>query len=116
MVCRTTLLENTYKELNDIGIKIHCIGGASKLQSSIRNYSNLIPLIDSVIEFLGCELIDIWVSDWIQHDLNIDDDFLKLLTELPYPRDTLSKEWFYPDGTHPNRHAHKKIFEYILTC
>jgi lysophospholipase L1-like esterase len=22
-------------------------------------------------------------------------------------------QWFFPDGMHPNRHAHRKLYEYI---
>ena len=116
MEYHSVLLDTSYKLLNSLGVTIYCIGGTTKLHDSIRSYSNLIPVIDSVIELFEVDSIDIWVSDWIQYDLNIDEEFLKLLTELPDPKSILPKEWFYPDGIHPNRHAHKKIFEHILTC
>lgn len=108
-----TLLNDTYKELNDLGFTIHCIGGVTKLQESINQYPNLIPLIPSIVEMFEGPNIDFWVSDWIQCDhLNFSDSFL---TELEnHPQHTLPREWFFPDGYHPNRNAYHRIFEYIL--
>ena len=41
-------------------------------------------------------------------------EFVEELSMLPDWKQSLPKQWFYPDGRHPNRYAHKKIFEYIL--
>ncbi len=107
------LLSNTYAELDSIGIKIHCIGGATKLHNSIESYDNLIPFIPSIIEMFGGPNIDFWISDWINSpNIRLNDDFLLELEN--HPMHTLPKEWFFPDGDHPNRKAHRKIFEFIL--
>ena len=108
-----TLMNKTYKQLNDLDVPIHCMGGVSKLHDSIKNYPNLIPLIPSIVEMFGGVDVGFWISDWIQCDhLNFSDSFL---TELEnHPQNTLPKQWFFPDGNHPNREAHRRIFEYIL--
>jgi hypothetical protein len=109
------LLTKTYENLNLLGVTIHCIGGITKLHSSMNTFGNLIPMIGSVIEFFGSNANDIWISDWIRTDhLQFSHEFINELYMLPPP--ALAPEWFSPDGVHPNRHAHKKIFEYILTC
>ena len=112
------LIKKTYERLNALDIKIHCIGGTVKLSPSIINYPNLNLFIDSVIEFFGGTAPEFWISEWIQCDDLISTDFLdELYTMTMYdPSKTLPKEWFHPDGFHPNRFAHQKIFEYILKC
>jgi len=107
------LLRNTYEKLNSIGIKIHCMGGLTKIDDSINNYSNLIPLIPSIIEMFDGPNIDFWITDWIKsRNIRLNDDFILELENHPIP--ILPKEWFFPDGIHPNRKAHYKIFEFIL--
>lgn len=107
------ILENTYSELNDIGVKIHCMGGVANLKKSIEKYPNLIPVIPSIVEMFEGPVIDFWISDWINSPyLRLSEDFL-LELEV-HPQHTLPKEWFFPDGVHPNREAHYKIFEGIL--
>jgi hypothetical protein len=82
----------------------------------MSEFSNLIPLIKSVIEFLLPEFptMDVWVSDWWnlvgrQFDLDSLDKFLynKTLQEDLEKH----KELFWPDGFHPNRFAWKIIFD-----
>jgi hypothetical protein len=64
---------------------------------------------------LGEVQVKIWPSDWIK-----DPQVLKSLSHplVDYLHSEckldLSEEWFFPDGRHPNRKAHKKIFEYLL--
>jgi hypothetical protein len=107
------LLNDTYNSLNNLDVKIHCIGGVTELNDSIRKYSNLIPLVPSIIKMFGGEQPRIWVSEWIGVDhLTFTDEFLTELENLP-PLD-LPKKWFYPDGVHPNRYAHWELFQYIL--
>ena len=107
------LLSNAYAELDSIGIKIHCMGGTTKLHHSIESYNNLIPFIPSIIEKFGGPDIDFWISDWINSpNIRLSDDFLSELEV--HPQHILPKEWFFPDGFHPNREAHYKIFEVIL--
>lgn len=107
------LLNKTYVELNNLGCKIYCIGGVTKLHKSIDHYDNLIPLIDSIIEMFDGIDSGFWISEWIQvKHLTFKDSFLTQLEN--HMQNTLPKEYFYPDGNHPNRKAHLKIFEYIL--
>lgn len=107
------LLTDTYAAFNNLGIKIHCMGGVAKLQKSIENYPNLIPFIPNIVEMLEGPDIDFWISDWINSpNLRLNDHFLSELEV--HPMHTLPKEWFFPDGIHPNRKAHRKIFEFIL--
>lgn len=107
------LLENTYAQLNDIGVKIYCMGGVAKLEKSIEKYANLIPIIPSIVEMFEGPTIDYWISDWINSpNIRLNDDFLSELEN--HPQHTLPKKWFYPDGVHPNQEAHRKIFECIL--
>lgn len=109
------LLDDTYEKLNSIGIKIYCMGGLAKLENSINNYSNLVPIIPSIIEMLGGVQPEYWVGDWTnmrRHpNVRLSDELLSEIESKP--KENLPREWFYPDGYHPNRNAHYKIFQYI---
>jgi hypothetical protein len=110
----TTLLTDTYRELNSLGVTIHCMGGTTNLLSSIEDYPNLTPFIPSIVKMFNGPNIDFWISDWIQaENLRFSDSFLSELEAQSNPK--LPIEWFFPDGSHPNRKAHRKIFEYILS-
>lgn len=107
------LLNDTYKELNEMDRTIHCMGGTTKLHSAINNYQNLVSFIPSIIEMFGGTDQGFWISDWINADnLKFTEKFLSELEQ--HPMHSLPKEWFWPDGAHPNQNAHRKIFEYIL--
>lgn len=112
--CQQQLLNKTYADLNSIGSKIYCLGGVTRLHSSIVSYSNLITVIDSIVELFGAKSIDVWVSDWIQYDNLFSPELIEDLYSIPNPKTILPQYWFYPDGYHPNRFAHQKIFEHIL--
>lgn len=114
---QNVLLEKTYTTLNSLGMKIHCLGGTFKLSPSITSYPNLILLINSIIDFLGSKAPEFWISDWIHNENLISKEFLDELYTIPDPRKSLPKEWFQPAAApHPNREAHRKIFEFILKC
>jgi len=119
------LLNSIYAELNELGVAIHCMGGVFKLNEHLlANYDKLIPIIPSIIELFGVPAITCWISDWIQYDhLKLSYEFLRELEQInpmyPNPTDRLCRYglpevWFFPDGLHPNRAAHREIFEYIL--
>lgn len=111
------LIDKTYATLNSLGMKIHCLGGTSKISPSIISYPNLIPLINSIIDFLGSNAPEFWISDWIQDENLISKEFIDELYTIPDVRKYLPKEWFHPASSpHPNREAHRKIFEFILKC
>jgi hypothetical protein len=123
------LLTNIYNTLNNLGPDIICMGGCSAINIPlIKNYSKLNPVIPGIIEFFGCESPPLWVpgSRWLS-DIGI--KLSKSIVNYMYETDlkweragkyrwmiefTLDKKWFFPDGHHPNRHALKKIFEYLI--
>lgn len=115
-----SLLVSTYEELNSLEVPIHCIGGLGKLNLELmKDKHNLIPFIPCVVEFIieGYVRYPLAFSDWID---NIPKEFEELdeLVRLKYEYDKWYthepfKTFFYPDGRHPNREAHKRIFEFI---
>lgn len=116
---QNSLLDSTYKKLNDLNISICCIGGCSKLNLVLlQKYNNLIPLIPSAIQFFYPDYNhpDIWTSEWINYiTANCTLDFIepqKLKQDLLYENEY--SEFFYPDGKHMNRKAHKVLTDYII--
>ena len=123
------LLINTYHSLNELGPNILCIGGCADIRLPlIKNYPNLNPIIPSIIEFFGCESMPLWIpgSRWL-HDNNItiSNSIVDYMHEnvIKWERAGeyrfivdyyLDKKWFFPDGHHPNRHALKEIFNYLI--
>jgi hypothetical protein len=116
------ILDIAYRYLNSIGKKIHCLGGCGKLDLNlIKNYNNLIPLIPSVTELLlkDYEHPRLWFSDWYDKvDENFDMDSIDLFLIDKRKQDSLAldldkKEFFWPDGGHPNRKGHKVLYEHI---
>jgi hypothetical protein len=60
----------------------------------------------------------IWFSDWIDQSWrHFDVDSLDNLVYNKTLQDSIfdNEELFWPDGRHPNRHAHRKLFEYLIT-
>jgi hypothetical protein len=118
------LIDKTYNFLNSIGQKICCIGGCSKLNLElIKKYNNLNPLIESVTEFILPTYTHpkLWCSDWIKVVDRLDMDSIDLLLKDKLNQDSLSdteikehKEYFWPDGGHPNRKGHRVLYDYII--
>lgn len=123
------LLINTYNSLNELGPNILCMGGCSDINVSLMNrYSNLNPVIPSIVEFFGCKNPPLWVpgSRWLSDNgIKISESIINFMyeTDVSWQRGGeyrfridyyLDKKWFFPDGHHPNRHALKKIFEYLV--
>jgi len=116
------LLDITYRSLNQFNQPIYCIGGCSRLNIKLlKKYKNLTPLISSIPEFLypGYSHPAIWHSDWL-HTIEKNSFSLAELDRLSsykHTQDLLYREeyrdFFHPDGAHPNRHGHEKIFDYI---
>jgi hypothetical protein len=112
-------LASFYSSLNSLGVTIHLIGGCSKVEKSlIQNYNNLVPYIESFIELLLPEYKHpkLWFSDWgklIDRQFSL--ECLDKLSATKKIQDALIKEkkFFYPDGLHPNRLAHKILFDKI---
>lgn len=108
----------TYKKLNNLGVKIYCIGGLSKLNIKLmKDYKNLIPMIPSVKELCvpdHCHS-NIAFSDWIKFISKEFQDFDELIS-IKHEFDNFfenpsNKVFFWPDGVHPNRYGHKIIFD-----
>jgi hypothetical protein len=112
-------LDLTYTQLNKFGTKIYMLGGCSKLNLSLLSkYENLISCIESIPEFLLPDYNhpEIWHSDWYDFvDRRFDIDSLDKLVYNKNIQDSLAnyRDLFWPDGHHPNRLGHKKVFEYI---
>jgi hypothetical protein len=112
------LLDINYERLNSFHVPIYCIGGLSKLNVSLMGkYSNLYPVIPSIIEMLTNEKQGIPYSNWIQtKGYNDEELFSEEIVDYVYGNciGFFDKFYFYPDGQHPNRLAHKKIFDYLI--
>ena len=115
------LLNSSYEKLNQLGKQIICLGGCSKLDPDISKYKNLIPLVDSIIEFLLPDFThpEIWHSDWIRCTKNavvstFNEELLDQLLMNKQQQDQLYLEpLFNPDGQHPNRDGHRIIYDRI---
>jgi hypothetical protein len=118
------LIDKTYKFLNSIGQKIYCIGGCSKLNLELmKKYKNLYPLIESVTEFIlpNYQHPKLWHSDWINVVDKLDMESIDFLLEDKLKQDSLAdnknkeyREYFWPDGGHPNRKGHRILYDYII--
>ena len=118
------LIDKTYNFLNLIGQKIYCIGGCSKLNLElIKKYNNLYPLIESVTEFIlpNYKHPKLWYSDWIKVVDKLEMESIDLLLKDKLIQDSLAdteikehKEYFWPDGGHPNRKGHRVLYDYII--
>jgi len=110
------LLNSIYAKFNSLDLPIHCLGGTTKLNLALlEKYPNLHPVIPSIIEMFGEAHIKIWPSDWIKNPQilkSLSRTLVDYLHSECEPK--LSREWFFPDGRHPNRKAHKKIFEFLI--
>ena len=112
-------MARVYRALNKLGVKIHCIGGCSKLNLELMaRYPNLIAYIPSVTEWLEPDYVHpaIWTSWWeklIGRQMNI--DCLDKLVDCKKMQDSLVKykKYFWPDGRHLNRTGHKMLFDKI---
>jgi hypothetical protein len=112
-------LIDAYTRLNSMGVVIHCIGGCSEINLDlIKDFKNLVPIIPSVTRLIWPEFQHppIWVSDWMnkidrQFDLNELDRIIVMKDHQLSLGD--NKEYFFPDGYHPNRKGHRVIYDYI---
>jgi len=116
-------INRTYKDLNNLGLPIYCMGGTNKLDPDIKNYPNLINLCPSLPEFL--------VEDWTAPKIFFSANWhKKISTYDKVPVETLDKliedydQWLKlsqsqspyfsdPDKWHPNHEGYKKITEMV---
>lgn len=114
------LLTESYTQFNSFNKKVLCLGGLSKLNLQlIQSFENLVAAIPSIPEFLlpNFRHFEIAFSDWydlVDRQFSLDDlDKLLYNKKLQDSMDKY-KDLFWPDGAHPNRIGHKKIFEYLI--
>lgn len=124
-----------FNELSDrIGQKILLIGGWTPVSPEVEKYKNLVTIIPNVHELLVPES-DISITQaclhlypYIRNSAEtgkvfltgqevdyIKQEVIDLSGELNYAERVrkLNKPLFYPDGDHPNRQGHYKIFEKV---
>jgi len=125
-----SLLEEFYVNANKLAknfnTNINLIGGLYNLlpYSIFIKYSNLIPLVESWVNLLVKDSIEIGISDTtftiknISLDVMRKDLALRVVDEmykLDYNRNVWAiDEYFKPDNKHPNRKGHRVLFEYIV--
>lgn len=128
--CQKTYLESSYHSLNQLGIPVYCIGGCFPLDLQlISNYSNLIPLIPSLVSFLCPQesslpisslciswttthvpTVDCQLVDFLTYEFKLLDDWLLLCNNQL----TSAFKYFVPDCKHPNRLGHEQIFNLLI--
>ena len=118
---KQTLQTQDYKALNSLGVQVHAIGGAQKLNVPlISKFKNLNPYIPSLTELLLPSYThpEIWCStSWLQLvDRQFDLSSLDQLIACKRMRDSLKNHetLFWPDGQHPNRQGYKILYRKIL--
>lgn len=110
--------KSLYTQLNSFGKKILCIGGWSKLHPSISLYPNLIPVIESSVQYLipNCKQ-DSYITDreWFLQ-LNDNAEIMKkfggeikdMTIQNAEKLDLMIKHW---QDVHPNFEGYTKIAE-----
>lgn len=107
--------DNFYRHFTEIGHKLILLGGIEKIRSSFDCFLK----IPSITEFLYPNWKDTEYFGDIKYIADLADDD-KIGSELLFKCakrkiDFWKKhdEYFYPDGVHPNRKAHKKLAQFI---
>ena len=109
------LLDKTYAFLNSMNRPIYCMGGVTKLDTGLMaKYPNLIPIIPSIFEFFSIPARTIHIDEWVKDDKIMTPKFTEeIYNAISHDVVTLPPQLFWPDGCHPNRHAYKRIFDYL---
>lgn len=123
------ILEEVYarfdKFAKEIDKKVYLVGAWAPVHSSISKYSNLVPLIDDVHEFLvpGSNISlthsALQLFDHVRQSADLVPDvkqeIIELTDEWAHAEDIrkANPEWFFPDEQHANRAAHYKIYEKV---
>ena len=125
------MLQEIAKNYN---LKFYILGGCSdtigyndfeldfpNLQILCQSITNLIINNDPFIKNpVFCQFMNGWIDPFltlVKQDIS-NVGLAALLEDIEKGQQRLDlykthKQWFYPDGIHPNRVAHKKIYEYI---
>ena len=117
------MLDFFYQLLNKINQRIFMIGGCTKLNLSLmQKYPNLIPLVECFSEWLQPQIVHppVWKNfgwnDWISDDTP--PELVDFLYKSYQQQQDLINFKYFPDGRHPDRHAHEKLadlLEKVLT-
>ena len=115
---QTEKLKECYQLLSTVPYTINCIGGCHPLDiEEIKKHSNLKPLLESIMQHLTANTIPtLWRSDnWTNHIHYkfISREMLDYVCEQEELREQLPKQYFWPDGWHPNRQGYKVVYDYI---
>jgi len=106
--------------------KIYLIGGLGKLNLRLlEKYDRLVPVVESLLEYfypnLDAPELTSLNSYWRQILLDRVDfnkesiDYFYRQYELDLlMQSQMCREYFWPDGTHPNRKAHKILYEKLI--
>ena len=123
------MLFRSYTDLNNLGVKVHLIGGKRDIDVALlAGLNNLEPTVISWVKLLVGHIKEYdkrfpfksgsdFTTDHI--DLNSMDTDLRYLVvdELHYMNMCWSifetESIFHPDKGHPNRHGHYKLFEFL---
>jgi hypothetical protein len=116
-------LEDDYAHLNDIGRTVYCIGGLSKINSTlISKYNNLKVLVESFPEILfpNSPHPSLCLGLWMKHiERQVQLDSLEKIRQdhaamMKWASPECSK-FFNIGDSHPNKRAYKLLLEYILS-
>lgn len=116
-----TLLSQSLQLMDELNTKIYVLGGCQRLLK--KKFKNIEIIVEAISELVCPEYThpDYWDSGWTSF-LNFEAaEFDRRLFDLIEHHHKL--QWnmetdqfanmFRPDGRHPNRHAHFKLFNYL---
>jgi hypothetical protein len=116
-------LDEDYCALNNIGKKIYCIGGLSKINIDLLSkYSNLVPLVISLPElfFPDKPHPNLCVGEWMKHlgRTVTSTELDKLLADhnemTKWSTEEYSK-YFKLTDSHPNKEGYKLLYNFIVS-
>ena len=106
-----------YELLANLPYKIYCIGGCHPLNLDlIKQFDNLVPVMTSMMQELAPDqtIPTVWRSDnWTDHidQKYISKAMLDFICEEERLREELPRDYFWPDGWHPNRYGYEIIYD-----
>jgi hypothetical protein len=113
------LINDTLKKLDSLNKKIYVLGGCQRLEK--RKFNNIEIFLESVSEFICNDYKHpkFWDSGWSFYiDFkNLDKKFFYFIEEQNKLQwNMLTDQYasqFRPDGFHPNRHGHYKLYKFL---
>lgn len=113
------LLNKSLKKLDKLNRKIYVLGGCQRLIK--QKYKNIEIIVESVSELIDENYVhpNFWDSGWssLIKFQNLEKKFFYFIEEQHKLQWNMDKdkyaEFFRPDGLHPNRKGHLKLYNYI---